>query len=277
MTRPAIFLDRDGTVIEDTGYLADPDGVQLFDDAAGAIREFSKKGYLVVLTSNQSGVARGKFTEDQLAKVHARMEQMLSADGARLDAAYYYPFLEGPDATVDRYRKKSDLRKPQPGMLLQAAKELKIDLARSWMIGDSPADVGAGQAAGCRTILVRRNGTLPAEDVRPTHRAATLEEAVRIIESHPPPDAAPEPDDRIVGVLERIHDQLNRAQRRQRQTDFSFLRLFGALLQMLAIVVALWGTAALFDDNTAPASARFLLACFLQLAALTSFALDRIR
>jgi D-glycero-D-manno-heptose 1,7-bisphosphate phosphatase len=276
MTRPAIFLDRDGTVIEDAGYLADPAGVQLFDDTAEAIRELSKKGYLVVLTSNQSGVARGKFTEAQLAQVHARMEQLLSADGARLDAAYYCPFLDGPDATVDRYRKKSDLRKPQPGMLLQAAKELRIDLARSWMIGDSAADVGAGQAAGCRTILVRRNGTLPADDVRPTHRAATLEEAVRIIESHPPPDAAPDADDRIVAVLERIHDQLDRAQRRQRQNDFSFLRLFGALLQMLAIVVALWGSAALFDD-AAPAAARLLLACFLQLAALTSFALDRIR
>lgn len=276
MTRPAIFLDRDGTVIEDTGYLADPEGVQLFDDAAGAIREFAKKGYLVVLASNQSGVARGKFTEAQLAEVHARMEQMLSVDGARLDAAYYCPYLEGPDATVDRYRKKSDLRKPQPGMLLQAAKELKIDLARSWMIGDSPADVGAGQAAGCRTILVRRNGTLPAEDVRPTHRAATLEEAVRIIESHPPPNTAPETDDRVVAALERIHDQLDRAQRRQRQNDFSFLRLFGALLQMLAIVVVLWGTLALFDD-AAPASARLLLACFLQLAAVTAFALDRIR
>lgn len=277
MSKPAIFLDRDGTVIEDTGYLADPEGVRVYDDAADAIREFSKKGYLVVLTSNQSGVARGKFTESQLAKVHAKMEQLLSANGARLDAAYYCPYLEGPEAVVDKYRKNSDLRKPRPGMLLQAAKELKIDLARSWMIGDSPADVGAGQAAGCRTILVRRNGSLPAEEIHPTHRATTLEEAVKFVEAQPISDSREDSNERVLDALERIHDQLDRAQRRQRQHDFSFLRLFGALLQMLAVVTALWGTVALFDDNAAGATARLMLACFLQIAALTSFALDRIR
>lgn len=279
MTRPAVFLDRDGTLIENGEYLADPEGVKLFDDASSAVRDFAKKGYLVVLASNQSGVARGKLTESQLAQVHARMEQLLSADGARLDAAYYCPYLDGPDAVVDRFRKNSDLRKPNPGMLLQAAKELKIDLSRSWMIGDSPADVGAGQAAGCKTILVRRNGTLPAADVVPTHRVATLEEAVRIVSAQPstPAPESAESADRVVGVLERIHDQLDRAQRRERQGDFSLLRLFGALLQMLAVVSAVWGAVALFDDNTAPATARLLFACFLQLAALTSFALDRLR
>jgi len=279
MSRPAIFLDRDGTLIENGEYLADPDGVRLFDDAASAVRTLSKKGYLVVLASNQSGVARGKLTEAQLAKVHARMEQLLSADGARLDAAYYCPYLDGPEATVDRFRKNSELRKPNPGMLLQAAKEMKIDLSRSWMIGDSPADVGAGQAAGCKTILVRRSGGAPADGVAPTHRAATLEEAVRIVEAQSKLDPVSDADstERVVGVLERIHDQLDRAQRRERQGDFSFLRLFGALLQMLAVVTALWGALALFEENTAPASARLLFACFLQLAALTAFALDRMR
>lgn len=281
MNRPAVFIDRDGTLIEDTGYIADPADVHLFDDAADAIRRFSQSGYLVVLASNQSGVARGKFTEAELAKVQARLEELLGAGGARLDGAYVCPYLDGPEATVERYRRVSELRKPRPGMLLQAAKELKIDLSRSWMIGDSSADVGAGQAAGCRTILVERNGAVVDENLSPTHRAATLAEAVRIVQTSTKPDDAADlanaPPGPVLIVLERIHDQLDRAQRRQRQHDFSFLRLFGALLQMLAVVSALWGAVALFDDNSAPATARLLLACFLQLAAIAALAMDRFR
>ena len=118
MTSTAVFLDRDGTVVEDPGYIGDPDQVQLIPGAAEAINRFSKAGHRVVIVSNQSGVARGMFTEEDLSRVHARLVALLEADGAMLDGAYYCPYLDGPEAKVEAYRGDSDLRKPKPGMLL---------------------------------------------------------------------------------------------------------------------------------------------------------------
>ncbi len=307
MSLSAVFLDRDGTIIEDAGYLGDPEKVRLFPDAAEAIRRLNQSGCSVVLVSNQSGVARGLFTDKEPARVHARVESLLAAKGARLDGAYYCPYLDGPDAKVAAFRRDSELRKPKPGMLLQAAKERELDLTRSWMIGDSPADVEAGSRAGCRTILLERNGAAPAADVTPTFRVATLLEAAAIVEremnqdpipatpspfkgegrgegqapprydGHANPRAADaSPDDRMIQALERIHGQLERAQRKDRQHDFSSLRLLAALLQMLAVVTTLWGVVALLDDQAA-ATGRIALACFFQLASLTAFLTDRLR
>ena len=154
MTTRAVFLDRDGTIIEDTSYVDDPAKVRLLSGVADAIRRFGDASYLVVIVSNQSGVARGMFDEATLSAVHQRVDELLAERGATLDGAYYCPYLDSAEATVETYRRDSDLRKPKPGMLLQAAEELNIDLERSWMIGDSSRDIEAGKRAGCRTIRI---------------------------------------------------------------------------------------------------------------------------
>lgn len=283
MKSRAVFLDRDGTIIEDRGYISDPDQVELFPGAAEAIRRLSEADYRVVVVSNQSGVARGLFDEDALAGVHGRLEELLSEHGAALDEAYYCPYFDGPEATVEKYRRDSELRKPRPGMLIQAARELNIDLDGSWMIGDLPTDVEAGRRAGCRTVLLDgAEGRDSSEASRATHAARDLAEAADILLSESEPDyeppAEPAPtsgDDEVMRALENIHEQLDRAQRTKRQDDFSFLRFFSALLQMFAIVAAVWGVIALLDDQAGAATARLMLACFLQLAAISAFAVDR--
>ncbi len=184
MKAKAVFLDRDGTIIEAHGYVNDPNQVRLIPGAADAIRSLSQAGYLVVLISNQAGVARGLLDEETLSRVHGRLEALLRAEGVSLDGAYYCPYLDGPEATVEAYRRDSELRKPKPGMLLQAARELSIDLSRSWMIGDSPRDVEAGLRAGCRTIWIDRgrsgrvNGSVSA-----THTVSSLYEAAQILDA----------------------------------------------------------------------------------------------
>jgi D-glycero-D-manno-heptose 1,7-bisphosphate phosphatase len=271
--------------MEDVGYTGDPEDVRLIPGAAGAIRRIRDAGHLVVLVSNQSGVARGLFDEAALSSVHARLESLLRADGAVLDAAYYCPYLEGSAAKVEAYRCQSDLRKPNPGMLLEAARELSIDLARSWMVGNSACDVEAGVRAGCRTILIRGDGSEVGEvGTAPTHSVSTLSEAVAKLEremKHQPNPGEEPPslgrDEEVLLVLRDIRELLDRAQRPQRQMDFSLLRLFGALLQMFAIVVALWGVSGLFGEQAEASAARLGLACFLQLAAITAFAIDRFR
>lgn len=162
MTASAVFLDRDGTIIEDVGYIAKPADVRLLPHAPTAIRRFNQAGRLVVIVSNQSGVARGLFDEKVMMAVHRRVVEDLEKEGCRIDGAYYCPFLNGEHATVARYRRDSALRKPKPGMLLLAADELDIDLAQSWMIGDSARDAEAGRRAGCKTILIAKNGDLGA-------------------------------------------------------------------------------------------------------------------
>jgi D-glycero-D-manno-heptose 1,7-bisphosphate phosphatase len=287
MKPPAVFLDRDGTIIENRAYIADPEQVRLLPGAGEAIRRLSRAGYLVVVTSNQSGVARGLLDEEGLTRVHARMEELLAADGAKLDGAYYCPYLDGPEAVVEAYRADSPMRKPHPGMILQAAEELGIDLARSWMIGDSPADVEAGDRAGCHTILLSDDPSrVETSTDRPTHIAKTLlDAAVHVMErsavhggrqgdeSHAPNRSSYEP--RIVALLTEIRAELERAQRSGRQQDFSLLRLLGALLQMTAIFAALAGLVALFGERPESAAPCLLLACFFQLATLTAMLADR--
>jgi len=289
MSTRAVFLDRDGTIIEDTSYVDDPAKVRLLPGVAEAIRRLADANYLVVVVSNQSGVARGLFDEAMLSAVHQRVEELLADHGATLDGAYYCPYLDGPEATVEAYRRDSDLRKPKPGMLLQAAEELGIDLEQSWMVGDSSGDIEAGQRAGCRTIRIAAQ---PDPDA--THTAANLLRAADIVEQGMKKDRAQTPranspsptrpatrtnaaGDDAVRLLGRIHDQLERANRPKRQHDFSVLRLFGALLQMFAVVLVVLGAIKMADDQDAAATARFGLACFLQIASLTTFAVDRFR
>lgn len=153
MPREAVFLDRDGTLIEEVHYLSEPDQVRLIPGAADAVRKLNDAGVLVIVVTNQAGVARGYFPESRVAAVHERLSALLEECGAKIDAFYYCP--HHPTEGIGAYRVACDCRKPKPGMLLTAARDFDIDLARSWMIGDKPGDAEAGAAAGCRTILVR--------------------------------------------------------------------------------------------------------------------------
>lgn len=147
----AVFLDRDGVLIEEVEYLARPAQVRLIPGAAASIRAANAAGWKVVVVSNQSGVARGLFPESVLPDVHRVIAEQLGE--AKIDGFYYCP--HHPTQGQGRYRIDCDCRKPKPGMLLQAARELGIDLAESWTIGDRLTDLQAGAGAGCRTILVR--------------------------------------------------------------------------------------------------------------------------
>lgn len=158
MQRPAVFFDRDNTLIVSDGYLGDPSKVVLIPGAAAAIAELRKMGYAIVVVSNQSGVARGMFDETAMRAVSERMSELMLEQNpeALIDAHEYCP--HHPDAPLPRYRRDCDCRKPKPGMLLHAAKELNLDLKRSWLIGDAPRDIEAGAAAGCRTVLFEDAG-----------------------------------------------------------------------------------------------------------------------
>jgi D-glycero-D-manno-heptose 1,7-bisphosphate phosphatase len=152
--QPAIFLDLDNTIVLDNGGL-DPDALTLIKGAAPAIASLRGLGYKILVVANHEGVARGEMHEDDVHLIHSRIAQLVTqtANGAKIDAFYYCPF--HPQGKIKQYKKDHPTRKPRPGMLQQAAEELKLDLATSWMIGDELADVQAGHAAGARTILLR--------------------------------------------------------------------------------------------------------------------------
>ena len=160
MPKKAVFVDRDNTLIDDPGYLTDPDEVKILPGVELAIKSLRQAGYMIVVVTNQSGVARGLLSEELLEKIHANLRQQLAEKNATLDAIYYCPY--HPDGSIEKYARESDLRKPAPGMLVKAAEELNINLQESWMVGDSSRDIGAGQRAGCRTIRVRSQGSHPA-------------------------------------------------------------------------------------------------------------------
>ncbi|HUE42727.1 MAG TPA: HAD family hydrolase [Candidatus Sulfotelmatobacter sp.] len=146
MSRPAVFLDRDGTISEDVGYLNDVSQFRMFPFAAGAIRKLNDANLPVIVVTNQSGVARGFFDEASVRTVHEEMTQQLAAAGAHLTAIYYCPHASDDDC---------ECRKPKPGMIRQAAREHGVDLARSFVVGDRYGDVELAQANGGRGVLVR--------------------------------------------------------------------------------------------------------------------------
>jgi D-glycero-D-manno-heptose 1,7-bisphosphate phosphatase len=185
--RPAIFFDRDNTLIAAHDYLGDPQQVRLITGAADAIARLRRLGFAIVTASNQSGVARGHFDESAVAAVNARMDRLLQQanPNAIIDHHEYCPF--HPEAVIEQYRQDSDLRKPKPGMLLRAAAALNLDLTQSWLIGDSPRDIAAGRAAGCRTILFHDPALPPSPasaetPVIPDHQSPTLLDAARYIQ-----------------------------------------------------------------------------------------------
>ncbi|MFQ5876824.1 MAG: D-glycero-beta-D-manno-heptose 1,7-bisphosphate 7-phosphatase [Acidobacteriota bacterium] len=150
--RPAIFLDRDGTISEEVGYVNHLSRYRLLPNSLEAIRLANRAGFLVIVTTNQSGVARGYFEESLVRQVHDRLRELAVAAGARLDGIYYCP--HHPREGSPPYRADCDCRKPRPGMLLRAAREHRVDLARSYAIGDGLPDIEAAAAAGVPGILV---------------------------------------------------------------------------------------------------------------------------
>ncbi len=149
----AVFLDRDGVVIEEVNYLSEVEQVRLIPGAAEAIANLNLAGMPVVVVTNQAGVARGYFPEHRVGEIHSYLDELLAENGAWVDRYYYCP--HHPEAAVAQYRVKCPCRKPMPGMLHRAATEMGIDLARSILVGDKASDLAAAGAAGCRSILVR--------------------------------------------------------------------------------------------------------------------------
>ena len=152
MAHRCVFLDRDGTINEEVNYLSHPDQLRLIAGAAEAIKLLNQNGYKVVVVTNQAGVARGYFTEQAVREVHEVLEKMLEAHGAAVDAIYYCP--HHPAAGIGVYRQDCNCRKPKPGMLEKAAREVDLDLGVSFVVGDKISDLEAGHAVGCRNILV---------------------------------------------------------------------------------------------------------------------------
>jgi D-glycero-D-manno-heptose 1,7-bisphosphate phosphatase len=179
-------MDRDGTVCDEVGYVNHVSRIRLLPRSAAAIRRAREAGFKTAIVTNQAGVARGYFDEELIHRVHDRVRELLAADGAAVDAIYYCP--HHPDAGAPPYRLDCDCRKPRPGMLLRARDELGIDLARSYLVGDSMRDVEAGQRVGATTVLVLTGygrGELEYRSAgwktRPDHIAEDLMDAVEWI------------------------------------------------------------------------------------------------
>ena len=149
----AVFLDRDGTVNEEVGYLTDLEKLRLIPGAGKAIRRLNQAGFTIVLVTNQSGVARGYFPEELVHQAHAQLDAMLKADGARIDSVYYCP--HHPTAGNSHYTLDCDCRKPRTGLIERAVQDLSIDLEHSYMVGDKWSDIELGQRAGVHAILVK--------------------------------------------------------------------------------------------------------------------------
>lgn len=150
--RRAVFLDRDGTINVEKDYLHRPEEFEFIPGATEAIGILKRAGYLVVVVTNQSGVARGYYAEEDVERLHRHMDELLAAFGTAVDGYYFCP--HHPENGLDAYLTDCACRKPLPGMLLKAAKEMGIDLKSSWMIGDKLVDIEAGMGAGCSTALV---------------------------------------------------------------------------------------------------------------------------
>ncbi|MHC4259727.1 MAG: D-glycero-alpha-D-manno-heptose-1,7-bisphosphate 7-phosphatase [Planctomycetota bacterium] len=274
MPNKAIFLDRDGTLIQDPGYLSDPDQVKLLGGVAEALVEFKALGYQLIVVSNQSAVARGIVTEKVLGQIHNRLRQLLAEKGAYLDQIYYCPY--HPDGVIPKYRKEDGRRKPNPGMLLLAADEMDIDLSQSWIIGNSSRDVDAGLRAGCKTILLdspTHDKVIEPGQAKPDYRAVNMKEAINIIKKHhrsspksnhqvtpvpvPQNEAAPQPSEHEpqqqpaveqiepeqkdpIGqttehLLSNILEQLRKMQRADMFRDFSTMTLLAGIVQIIVL------------------------------------------
>ena len=177
----AVFLDKDGTLIEDVPYNVDPERIRLTSGAAEGLRALHAAGYRLIVISNQSGVARGYFPEAALTGVRTKLHELLAEAGVALAGFYYCP--HHPQGAVADYAVACACRKPRPGLLVRAAQEHGIDLRRSWFVGDILDDVEAGRRAGCRTVLVDLGTEPPPADPlrRPDYVARDAPHALGIV------------------------------------------------------------------------------------------------
>jgi len=174
----AIFLDKDGTLIPDIPYNVNPALITIEENAVEGLKGLVNEGYLLIIVSNQSGAARGLFTEDKLAGVEQKIRDLLQVENITLDGFYYCP--HHPEGSVRQYAINCGCRKPMPGMILKASAEHDIDLSSSWMIGDILNDAEAGNRAGCKTILIDNGNEtewLQGEYRTPTFVCKSINEA----------------------------------------------------------------------------------------------------
>jgi D-glycero-D-manno-heptose 1,7-bisphosphate phosphatase len=301
MKRPAIFFDRDNTLIACDDYLGDPDRVMLVKGAADAVAKLRAMGFAIVVVSNQSGVARGMFDEAAVQAVNQRLELQMAAEhaGAIIDRHEYCPY--HPEGTVEEYRHESERRKPKPGMILEAARALALDLSRSWLIGDAARDIEAGTAAGVRTILFEDPSLSASPAAANNHQAGAeftvkaLAEAVEVIRKHlPPPSETPTPPPAVAAPvkmtipqrpaeprpldlkpLEHLAEQILREMRMQHeapQNDFSVPKLLAGIVQMIALATIFF--AYLFRESPT-ASLILLTAIFLQTLTISLLVMGR--
>lgn len=182
MRARAIFLDKDGTLIPNIPYNVDASRIELEENVVEGLQLFQSYGYRLVVISNQDGIARGYFTSEAFDKVKERIVNICLALGIYLDGFYYCP--HHPDGSVEDYSSDCDCRKPKPGLLLQAAGDMDIDLPNSWMIGDILNDVEAGNRAGCKSILIDNGNETEwakSPEREPEYQAKDLTEAARYI------------------------------------------------------------------------------------------------
>lgn len=180
-----MFLDRDGTINTDTHFPHRIEGLEFLPDAIKGLRVLAGLPLHIIVVSNQAGIALGIFTHEEMSQFNAELRSRVEASGSRIDAFYFCPHLEPKHLKPGMI--PCDCSKPAPGMLYEAARDFELDLSRSFLIGDKSSDIGAGEAAGCMTILLqtgkagREEGALP---VHPTHTAADLYEAALLVKGH---------------------------------------------------------------------------------------------
>jgi D,D-heptose 1,7-bisphosphate phosphatase len=287
---PAVFLDRDNTLIANDGDLGEPARVHLIDGVAEGLKSLRDAGFRLVVVTNQAGVARGSFSEADVDAVNHRIAELIdSATDSRgvIDRFYYCPY--HPEGTVEEYRRDHPWRKPHPGMVLQAAHDMHLDLSQSWLIGDQDRDVAAGRAAGCRTILLTADRQRGAQ-ANSTLTVNTFDRAVQAILTHRRNGTAVhemrqgafrpragrehvEDDGSTQRVLRDLVDEL-RAQR-TRRGEFTPSRAAAALLQLLVLLMATLGMLQL--ENSEMFSRWMMGAVLVQLLVLSLLVLDGSR
>ena len=191
MTSPAVFIDRDGTLVYPRHYPTRPEQLRVYEDIGPVLRRLQVAGFRIVVITNQSGLALGLFTEADLERMHAHLRQQLLHDHVEIDGIYYCP--HHPEGRIPALTMRCACRKPKPGLLLRAAAELELDLGHSWFVGDILDDVEAGNRAGCHTILVDQGteaapqSALRSPDyvAQTTHNALTIIAALHRLRSTP--------------------------------------------------------------------------------------------
>ena len=255
---PAVFLDRDGTIVHEApNYITRPEDLEIIDGVGQALRRLRAAGYKLVVITNQACLAKGILDEKTLEQIHQRMRSLLAEEAVQLDSIYYCG--HHPECTDGQYANQADRRKPSPGMLIEAADELGIDLSKSWMIGDTTRDAQAGRNAGCRSIIltdpeqIAKKGSGEPDLSQADFTAENLLEAAELIISQDIGSATFEPPDDEPGQLPpalqsdntRLLAEILRELRHQRVTqvhrEFSVGKMLAGMLQctvLLCLVMA---------------------------------------